>query len=560
MTSVLGNAVLSFLESERGGTLRDLRRFLVEKEYRMEFLKTVKDAENVYYWQKEFPLLAGKPQAPLLTRLDTFLRPKLIRHMVAQRENKLDFAEIMNTGKIFLAKLAQGAIGEENAYLLGTLLVSKFHQLTLARQELKASDRRPFYLYMDEFHNFTTPSMASILTGARKYRLGLVMAHQELRQLGVGSEIASTVLSSPFTRVCFRVGDQDAAKLADGFSFFEAKDLQNLGTGEAVCRMERAEYDFNLKTSTLDAVDRALAKERLALITQLSRQRYGTRRDLVEAELARDAPELGSTEQQKPAAKTKEKKEPSGATQPESARKQEASGAGQSPPTESKVPPDSMARDEKPLPSPPWTGEATVAYERSAPSQPKPKPIPPEPPTPGRGGREHKHLQRLIKQWAEGMGWKATIEQPILAGAGSVDVALEKEGQIIACEIGVTTPVEKEIGNLEKCVKAGIGRIVSVSTDPKHLKKIEDAAKKKLSAEDMEKVRFLNPDRLFEMIEEIDARLASGERRSKGIKVKVEFRPSDKVAKQAKRRDLHESVVESIEELRKAKESKKRGA
>jgi hypothetical protein len=82
--------------------------------------------------------------------------------MVAQRENRFDFAEIMNGQKIFLAKLSQGAIGEENAYLLGTLLVSKFHQLALARQDMRAADRQPFYLYIDEFHNFVTPLVAAI--------------------------------------------------------------------------------------------------------------------------------------------------------------------------------------------------------------------------------------------------------------------------------------------------------------------------------------------------------------------------------------------------------------
>jgi hypothetical protein len=105
MTSVLGNAILAFLESEKGGTLADLRRFLVEKEFRQLFLETVKDKEVVYYWQKEFPLLVGKPQGPLLTRLDTFLRPKLIRHMICQKENRLDFRKIMDGKKIFLAKV-----------------------------------------------------------------------------------------------------------------------------------------------------------------------------------------------------------------------------------------------------------------------------------------------------------------------------------------------------------------------------------------------------------------------------------------------------------------------
>src|SRR5205814_9960193 len=131
MTSVLGNAILAFLESSQGGTLADLRRFLVEVDFRKQFLGTVRDPEVVYYWGKEFPLLSGKPQAPLLTRLDTFLRPKLIRYMVSQKKDRLDFRSMMDSKKIVLAKLAQGAIGEENAYLLGTLIVAKLHQMAL---------------------------------------------------------------------------------------------------------------------------------------------------------------------------------------------------------------------------------------------------------------------------------------------------------------------------------------------------------------------------------------------------------------------------------------------
>jgi hypothetical protein len=89
MTSVLGNAILAFLESEKGGTLLDLRRFLIDAEFRTSFLKSVKDREVIYFWQKEFPLLTGRPQAPVLTRLDTFLRPKIIRNMVGQVENRI---------------------------------------------------------------------------------------------------------------------------------------------------------------------------------------------------------------------------------------------------------------------------------------------------------------------------------------------------------------------------------------------------------------------------------------------------------------------------------------
>jgi hypothetical protein len=200
MVTVLGNAILAFLESSEGGTLPDLRRFLVEPGFRERFLGTVQDSEIVYYWRKEFPLLTGKPQGPILTRLDTFLRPKVIRHMVSQKENRLDFAAIMNGRKILLAKLSRGLIGEENSYLLGTLIVSKLNQIATSRQNMAASARTPFYLYVDEFHNFVTPSLAAILAGARKYNLGLILAHQELHQLPIPSALAACLQLRPWSR------------------------------------------------------------------------------------------------------------------------------------------------------------------------------------------------------------------------------------------------------------------------------------------------------------------------------------------------------------------------
>src|SRR5437660_6451367 len=166
--------------------------------------------------------------------------------MVSQPENRLYFAHIMDSGKVFLAKLSQGLLGKENSYLLGTLLVSKFQQLAMARQSKQQALRKEFWVYIDEFHNFITPSMAEILAGARKYRVGLILAHQELRQLQRDSEVASAVMSNPYTRVVFRVGDDDARKLADGFGFFESRDLQNLETGQAIARVERSDFDFNL--------------------------------------------------------------------------------------------------------------------------------------------------------------------------------------------------------------------------------------------------------------------------------------------------------------------------
>src|ERR1019366_6274546 len=132
----------------QGGTLVDLRRFLVEKSFRDAYLKSVHDPNVVYYWQKEFPLLKTNSIGPILTRLDTFLRPKLIRNMVAQKKG-LDFENIIDSGKILLVKLSQGLIGNENSYLLGTIIVSKIYQAAMARQAKLKESRNGFFMYID---------------------------------------------------------------------------------------------------------------------------------------------------------------------------------------------------------------------------------------------------------------------------------------------------------------------------------------------------------------------------------------------------------------------------
>jgi predicted DNA-binding transcriptional regulator AlpA len=466
MTSVLGNAVLAFLESTEGGSLVDLRRFLVDVGFRAKFLKTVCDPEIVYYWEKSFPLLVAKPQGPILTRLDTFLRPKLIRYMVAQKENSFDLGAVMNEGKIFLAKLSQGAIGEENAYLLGTLLVSKFQQLAMSRQEIAAALRRNFYLYIDEFHNFVTPSMASILSGARKYRLGLILAHQELQQLvSRDADVASAVIANPYTRICFRLGDYDAKKLADGFSHFEAKDLQNLQVGNAICRVERAEFDFNLKTHRLPPVKAAEAESHRERIIALSRERYATDRETVEAMLNRGEATPQTVEPQV-AARGKRQKESTSAP----------------------------------------------VSQKAATTTPA---IPAAPSIPGRGGPQHKYLQDLIRRWAEDRGYSVTVEKPVLDGLGIVDLVLEwRGGEPIACEISVTTSPDHELQNAQKCLAAGFSHVFLVAPDKETLGRVRARAASVLPASQMKKVRFVLPEQVFASVSVLESRHVAAEVRA----------------------------------------------
>lgn len=468
MNSVLANAILAYLESPNGGTLADLRRFLIEKPYRDSYLKTVTDPNIVYYWQKEYPLLKSNSIGSILTRLDTFLRPKPIRYMVAQKST-LDFEQILDTKKILLIKLSQGLIGNENSYLLGTFFVTKLYQAAMARQAKEHAARTEFFVYIDEFQNFITPSMSLILSGARKYHMGLILAHQDMQQVSKhDSELASAVVSNAGTRICFRLGDTDAKRFASGFSFFEAQDLENLHTGEAIARIERPDYDFSLRTipSPPDIPHVAARQE----VIDYCRGRYATKRVDIEQQLQE---ETTITEVQ----------------------------------SIPKTPPLKV----QPLQA------ATLILTEESIAETKQKLVAQKEET------EHRYLQNLIKKMAESRGYKAIIEASVPDGTGRVDVLLERSGKQIACEVSVTTDVAWEMHNIQKCLDAGYVQVVECSTDTKTLEQIRAKVVETFSKDVQEKILVGTPEELFAWLDEQVVKEASTEKRMRGYRVKVEY-------------------------------------
>jgi len=439
MTAVLANAVLAILESPEGGTLLDLRQFLLDKEFRKNLLSTVEDPRTTTFWDKEFPLLYGRAQVPILTRLDAFLRSRLVRNIVSQKQNRLDLAEVMNQGQIFIARLSQGAIGESNAHLLGSFLIAKFSQMAASRQARPQTERRPFLLYLDEFHNFATPSLISMLSGARKYGVGLVLAHQELAQLR-DKEMRGAVFGNAGTRVCFRLGDEDARSMASGFAGFEASDLQNLRIGQAICRSDQAQHDFNLQVPPPVPSSEDISSRRHKDILTISRQRYATQR--TELELTAASPPSPTPQ---PLAKdAKADRAPSPALSP----------------LDSDVPSAAAPN----LECQPVTSKPVRA--------PRPDPLDPDH-LPGHGGPQHRYLQAFLKSYAESKGYHASLEAPV-EGGGRIDLLLRKGERSLACEVSVTSTPAQEAKNLRKCLQATIGPAVVVT--------LAESARDKISA------------------------------------------------------------------------------
>jgi hypothetical protein len=541
MNSVLQNAILAFLESDRGGTIADLSRFLIEEPYRIEFLKSVKDEYVVRYWQNNFRLLVGnKSIGSILTRLDTLLAKKPIRHMVSQPKNRLDFAHMMDTGKIFLARLPQGLLGKENSHLLGSLLVSKFQQIAMSRQAQQIATRRDYWLYIDEFANFITPSMAEILSEARKYRIGLTLAHHELQQLQRNPEVASAVMTHPYTRVVFRVGDDDAKKLAEGFSYFEAKDLRNLEAGQAICRIDRSDFDFNLSVPLpiMPGVDEAAARRQEVI--KVSREKYATPRAEVEAMQAKSRATP-----------------PPDAPPPTSLPTRPAHPRPPTAPAPVFTPPPPPARAEPPKPTIEKAPHVEMPPPISEILKAAPPPVvethaPPREQSQGRGGPEHQAIQKQIKSEAEKLGFRSRIEKSVLEGQASVDVWLERDDLIIACEISFTNTEDYESDKIIRCLKAGIPKFVMICEDEKKLKKIKAAISGKLDPELASRVGYFRLDQFIEHLKALPVvPLKKSERIYRGYKLKNSKSTGSEEEQKAKEEAAIRAIAESMQKVKK---------
>ena len=481
MGIIFQNLVLAFLEHTEGGTLADMRRFLVDADWRGLFLQGVDDPDVRFYWEQTFPKLDGpKSVGPILTRLETLLTPKIIRYMVSQQENRIDFSKIMDEGRILLVRLPQGLIGTENAFMLGSLVMVKLQQMAMGRARMPAKDRVPFFCYVDECQYFVTPSMAAILSGARKYGLGLVLAHQDLHQLSQSADVASAVMTNAATRVVFRVSDADGRALKGDFAHYEPKDFSSLKQGHALCRIERADQDFNLRVILPEAPDEDEAEDRRIEAIEASRRRYTVPRKDVEAELRRKMAE--QSEATKPSRQDKKLE-----------RKPPATTAEQVAP----APPDAPPVDASPM----------VAQDAPPPvillPPPREEIQPARSAGMGRGGDDHQMIVARLTAEGGGLGYKATKEATV--AGGRADLTLESRNRRIAVEVAVNTNTAHEIENLTKCVDAGFDFIVSVAPLANVRENIERAARKEYSEAILSKLRFLSPDELLTWLSELAA-------------------------------------------------------
>ena len=283
---ILRHSLLTLLERP-GSTLLDVPRLLTDREFRAAVVARVSSPPVREFWLYEFERysawLRSEAISPVLNKVGQFLTSAILRNIVGQGESTFDLRGLMDEGGILVVNLAKGRIGEDVCSLLGAMIVTKIQLASLSRANLAENERRSFYLYVDEFHSFLTLSFAEMLSEARKYGLSLTLSHQYIDQLD--ERIRAAVLGNIGTIIAFRVGAEDARRLAREFSpVFDEADLVSLPNHHIYLRLlidGMASRPFSATTIPAPAKKTSHKGE----VIELSRQQYGRPREEVEAGL-----------------------------------------------------------------------------------------------------------------------------------------------------------------------------------------------------------------------------------------------------------------------------------
>ncbi len=304
---VLRYTTLALLDSPNT-TVLSILKMLSDKNYRQKIVARIQDSVIKNFWVNEFAAWSEKFDneaiMPILNKVGQFVSTSLIRNIVGQAGNKINIEEIMNKGKILLMRISKGNLGEENAALIGSMVVTKIQQAAMARTSIPEEQRRDFYLYCDEFQYFATDTFAEILSEARKYHLNLTMAHQYMGQLS--HIIRTTAFGNVGTIINFRVGAEDAAILENEYTpVFKVRDIINLGVREFYIKMSvdgELRDAFSGRTLNVSPPKENYSEE----IIRRSREKYARPRAQVEEDLKKW--DEGATEEDQALVSTIEQK------------------------------------------------------------------------------------------------------------------------------------------------------------------------------------------------------------------------------------------------------------
>ncbi len=294
------NGCLTLMSDPAGGALTDIVRLFTDDDFAKIKRSHVINPVIASFWDDQMAKTGAREKQEMIpyfaAKFGQFTTNTMMRNIIGQAKSAFDFSKVMQEGKILLMNLSKGSVGEINSKLLGLIIVQKIQMAALKREKMKKEDRRDFFLYIDEFQNYVTESIESILSEARKYRLSLNIAHQYLGQLedsgsskGGGVNLKDAIFGNVGTMMCYKIGAQDSEEMAKEMApVFSDQDLVNIDKYKAVMKLSidtQPSRPFSIIPVNPYTVEGD--KEAAEAFKQLSRLKYGRDRDFVDREILR---------------------------------------------------------------------------------------------------------------------------------------------------------------------------------------------------------------------------------------------------------------------------------
>lgn len=430
------------------------------------YMKALPGSARHFFETEFFHASFSATKKQIVRRLWGVLATPAFERMFSHPENKVDLFEALNEGKIILINTSKDLLKQEGSSLFGRFFIAMLMQAALERSTIPANKRVPAFVYIDEAQEYFDENIATILNQARKYRVGLTLAHQNLDQLG--PSLRAAILANASFKCVGGVSARDARTLAPELhtepEFIER--MRKRGDQTEFAAWVKGVTGGAIKlTVPLGAVARLpkISESQLDLLYERNQDKYCAPfepipANVVEVQVATPSPE--------PLSESPE-------TTPEQNEKQS-----------------------RPAPKPSPAPQQMPSTDHVAPTRltsPKIE-LPKMDDAPGKGGKKHRYLQSLVKQLGEQHGFKAVIEAPIGNNEGQIDVLLTRRDLSIAFEVSVTTSLAHEIENAKKCLVSGAGRVVLVVARPRSLSRCKSMIAASFSSQEQQRIEVLSPE------------------------------------------------------------------
>lgn len=249
---ILRNVILTLLDQPKA-TFDDIPKILLDTSFQRQCLKHVVNKNVIRFWTQEFPKYSKADILPVLNKVGSFLSIPMLHKILVDNTEQISLRQIMDSKKIFLVNLSKGTLGTDGAHLLGSLLLSSLSSAGFSRINIDEQKRVPFFIYLDEFQNYTTDSLTSMFSELRKFKIGFILAHQYLHQLQ--TDIKNAVLGNIGTIICFKLGQADAKYMSQEFYLtFQTSDFTDLSHFHIYLKLlidGKTPRPFSAKTITL---------------------------------------------------------------------------------------------------------------------------------------------------------------------------------------------------------------------------------------------------------------------------------------------------------------------